>query len=179
MCYCFKAHLRCLNRLLWRSEDASLLFTVRSTTSLKRRSLFFTSSPNSPRSLELPLWQISGQPYPAVILGTQILNNRSGLLYPAGGAYENYENYENYESYESCCWGADGNNHPCGTSSLEPNHTAAKQTHGVYRDAPILSDKSDRSDRSDLSVTPTQHAYPRCHQAARHYPAVNRRQNPE
>ena len=42
----------------------------------------------------------------------------------------------------------------------EPNHTAAKQTHGVYRDAPILSDKSDRSDRSDLSVTPTQHAYP-------------------
>ena len=114
MCYCFKAHLRCLSRLLWRSEDASLLFTVRSTTSLKRRSLFFTSSPNSPRSLELPLWQISGQPYPAVILGTQIPNNRSGLLYPAGGAYENYENYE---SYESCCWCADGNNHPCGTSS--------------------------------------------------------------
>ena len=34
----------------WRNEDASLLFTVRSTTSLKRRSLFFTSSPNS-RSL--------------------------------------------------------------------------------------------------------------------------------
>ena len=28
------------------NEDASLLFTVRSTTSLKRRSLFFTSSPN-------------------------------------------------------------------------------------------------------------------------------------
>ena len=51
MCYCFKAHLRCLNRLLWRSEDASFLFTVRSTTSLKRRSLFFTSSPNSARSL--------------------------------------------------------------------------------------------------------------------------------
>ena len=33
----------------WRNEDASLLFTVRSTTSLKRRSLFFTSSPNSRR----------------------------------------------------------------------------------------------------------------------------------
>ena len=30
----------------WRNEAARLLFTVRSTTSLKRRSLFFTSSPN-------------------------------------------------------------------------------------------------------------------------------------
>ena len=40
------------------NEDASLLFTVRSTTSLKRRSLFFTSSPNSREALlvkSLPL----------------------------------------------------------------------------------------------------------------------------
>ena len=33
------------------NEDVSLLFTVRSTTSLKRRSLFFTSSPNSREDL--------------------------------------------------------------------------------------------------------------------------------
>ena len=33
------------------TQHTSLLFTVQSTTSLKRRSLFFTSSPNSPRSL--------------------------------------------------------------------------------------------------------------------------------
>ena len=59
--------------------------------------------------------------------------------------------------------------HLCGTSSPEPNQTAALQTLGVYRDAPILSDKSDRSDRSDLSVTPTQHAYPRCHQKSPAY----------
>ena len=42
----------------WRNEDVSLLFTVRSTTSLKRRSLFFTSSLNSREDLlvkSLPL----------------------------------------------------------------------------------------------------------------------------
>ena len=35
----------------WRNEDASLLFTVRSTTSLKKRSFFFTSSPNTREAL--------------------------------------------------------------------------------------------------------------------------------
>ena len=43
---------------------------------------------------------------------------------------------------------------------------SSRQTHGVSHDAPILSDRSDRSDGSDLSVTPTQHAYPRNHQVA-------------
>ena len=33
------------------NEDASLLFTVQSTTSLKRRSLFFTSSPSRREAL--------------------------------------------------------------------------------------------------------------------------------
>ena len=51
--------------------------------------------------------------------------------------------------------------HPNGNSSPVPNQTAAQQTHGVYRDAPKLSD---RSDRSDTSVTPPPPAHRRCHQ---------------
>ena len=65
------------------------------------------------------------------------------------------------------------NNYPICYSSPEPFQTAAPQTHGVYRDAPILSDGSDKSDKSDLSVTPPQQAYPRSHQASPAYPIGN------
>ena len=37
------------------------------------------------------------------------------------------------------------NKHPCGNLSPEPNQSATLQTHGVYRDAPILSIGSIRS----------------------------------
>ena len=50
-----------------------------------------------------------------VYLCTQVLNNRCGLLCPAGGA--DYENYENYENYEICCWCAVCIALPCGNSA--------------------------------------------------------------
>ena len=45
------------------NEDVSLLFTVRSTTSLKRRSLFFTSSPNSREDLLVKTFHSANAPF--------------------------------------------------------------------------------------------------------------------
>ena len=69
--------------------------------------------------------------YPAGFFYAQILSNRCGLLYPAGGAYENYENYENYEICEMI--GAPmSNNHPIGISSPAPNQTETRKPTGYH-----------------------------------------------
>ena len=59
--------------------------------------------------------QTAAQQTHGVYLCTQVLNNRCGLLCPAGGA--DYENYENYENYEICCWCAVCIALPCGNSA--------------------------------------------------------------
>ena len=92
-----------------------------------------------------------------------------------------YRSYRSYKSYASATPPPPANRR-CHQASTPHRHICpratphcATQTHGVYSGAPKLSDRSDKSDRSDTSATPTQHAYPRCHQVALHTPAVNLR----
>ncbi len=63
--------------------------------------------------------------------------------------------------------------YPCGISSPAPYQTAACKPTGYTMAHPSSFYKSYKSYKSYASATPTQHAYPRCHQVALHYPAVN------
>ena len=65
--------------------------------------------------------------------------------------------------------------YPCGTSSPEPFHTAASKPTGYTGAHPSSFYKSYKSYKSYASATPTQHAYPRCHQVALHTPTANLR----
>ena len=94
---------------------------------------------------------------------------------PPSSLHRSYKSYKSYASvtptqhaYRRCHQKSPA--YPCGNSAPGSNQTAVQQALGVSYGAPILSDKSDRS---DLSVTPTQHAYRRCHQVAKHYPNSN------
>ena len=111
-----------------------------------------------------------------VYLCTQVLNNRCCLLCPAGGT--DYKYCEYCECCEYCVlFGAPMSSyHHCGLSLPRAKPDCDKQTIGVLHDLPRRSPSGRRRappscpfglsgpPGPQASVTPTQHAYPRCHQ---------------
>ena len=85
-----------------------------------------------------------------VYLCTQILNNRSGLLCPAGGADCEYWEYCEYCGF---IWGADEQT-PGGYSAPEPYHTAKSKPSGYTETHQSSFYKSYKSYKSHASVTP-------------------------
>ena len=110
---------------------------------------------------------------------------------PPSSSYKSYRSYKSYASvtppqhaYPRCHQAAkhypSGNSASCLTQwSLfrsSPKETATCKPTGYTVTHPIhLAYPAYPAYSAYASVTPPQHAYPRCHQAAKHYPAVTLR----